>query len=168
MWTSLMRIPTPWSEKLPPVTGLIEYTLPPTGHRSLSGEAHAAQATVVDVTRGQAAEHIPVGVLPWGLGIIPYGAKAYVTKGFSGTVSILDLSTQTKIKDLEIAGLPVDASVHPQRHLTIVSNKRQGVAHLIDTDRDVGLRDIPIGKEVHGVRFSLNGHAAYVSNTLDN
>jgi len=131
-------------------------------------ESHAADAAIVDIAQGKTIAHIPTGVVPLGAGVTPDGKKAYIGNGISGTVSVLDLTTMKKIKDLTVGGLPVQTPVNARYNFVVVPNKGLGVTHIIDTFRDMVIRDIPTAHGSHGADFSPDGRYAYVTNTFDN
>ncbi len=129
-------------------------------------ESHAADAAVVDIAQGKTIAHIPTGVVPLGAGVTPNGKKAYIGNGISGTVSVLDLTTMKKIKDITVGGLPVQTPVNGRYNYVVVANKGRGMAHIIDTFRDIVIRDIPTAHGAHGVDYSNDGRYAYVTNTF--
>ena len=49
---------------------------------------------------------IPVGQRPWNMALTPDGRKLYVANGRSGSVSVIDTQSNTKLRDIEVGKLP--------------------------------------------------------------
>jgi len=53
-----------------------------------------------------------VGQRPWNMALTPDGTKLYVANGRSNSVSVIDTSTNRKLKDIPVGELPWGVFIH--------------------------------------------------------
>jgi DNA-binding beta-propeller fold protein YncE len=83
----------------------------------------ADRAAVVDLP-SKRVRYVPVGSYPYGAAILPDQKTGLVTNEAAGTVSVINLQTAQKVKDIQVAG----ALSHPEAVITDVAGKRGYVA----------------------------------------
>src|SRR4051794_14376848 len=73
------------------------------GHTLVAALNLADRAAIVD-TRSQAVAYVTVGSYPYGAAITRDGKRALVGNEADGTVSVIDLATKKKVKDIAVGG----------------------------------------------------------------
>ena len=61
---------------------------------------------MIDTATNTIVATIPVGQRPWNMAITPDGRKLYVANGRSGSVSVIDTQSNTKLRDVAVEKLP--------------------------------------------------------------
>jgi YVTN family beta-propeller protein len=111
---------------------------------------------------------IPVGMNPSFVAASPNGAFLYVTNRTSHTVSVIETSTRTVIRNPITFGYgPFGVAMTPSGGHVYVSNVRyygSGVVSVIDTTLNSVATTIPFSKSVGGVAVAPGGGQVYVTN----
>jgi DNA-binding beta-propeller fold protein YncE len=118
----------------------------PNGRALLVALGLADRAAVVD-TRTKAVRYVATGSHPFGAAILPDGRTGLISNRGPGTVSVIDLRTATKVKDIEAGphlshpeAIALDA---PRRRAYVPLTNADAVA-VIDTRRLVLERRLPV------------------------
>jgi YVTN family beta-propeller protein len=101
----------------------------PDGSRLLVPLNLADQAAVVDVASG-VVRYVKTGNYPYGAAILPDGRTGLVSNETSGTVSVIDLATATKVRDV-VVGPPLS---HPEG-IVVDARGRHAYVALANADR---------------------------------
>lgn len=80
------------------------------------------QLTRFDLANPATHIQIPVGSLPSGLALNPAGTLAYVANQGSGTIGVVNLSTNSQIAAIPISGYPLDVAVMPNGSKVYATN----------------------------------------------
>ena len=83
---------------------------------------------------------------------------------------VLDLNTSKAIKEIELIGNPVFASVSPDKSTLIVnySGDKEDFISVVDLKSFTKTKDINVAKRVMHLRFSQDGKKAFVTSYFDN
>ncbi len=127
-------------------------------------------------------------VTNWGGRIPKSGDKTGVTAGSdavidpktgigsSGTISVIDLESRKKIKEIEVALLPCNMVLSNDASLLYVANANSDVISVIDTKEDTVLKSIetkpiselPFGSAPNALVLDPSGKLLYVANGANN
>ncbi len=157
---------------------------------------------VVNLASGQVESEIPVGIAPYT--VLLAGAKAYVsnwagrrptdadttgpTSGSrtvvdpktgivsTGTISVVDLSLRTTIKEIDVDLHPSEMAMSPDGSRLYVANANSDTVSVIDTATDtridtLGVKpmdDLPFGSAPNALAISRDGKSLYVANGANN
>ncbi|MCQ3937880.1 MAG: hypothetical protein DPW18_12640 [Chloroflexi bacterium] len=104
---------------------------------------------------------IQVGEEPRSVVITPNKAFAYVTNQISGTVSVIDLASQSKVADIPVGAEPYGIALTPDGSRAYVANSASNTVSIIDTASNsvVGTINIP-GVQPRGVAITNNNGGA--------
>jgi YVTN family beta-propeller protein len=117
------------------------------------------------------------GRAPRALAVTPDGTKAYTANQLDGTVSVVDLVTQTKLADLPVGPSaraipyrPLDIAIDPEGRHVFVANVASGTLMVIDVATDSVAGQIPVSKGCRRIAFHFAGGARriYVTNDVLN
>ena len=136
------------------------------------------------------------GTLPIASGINPDSTKYYVSNYLGHSISVIDMATGNKIKDIPlldptptgnydvatgpkpgapIGGLPIQTPVSPDGRFVITGNTLTGTITIIDTAADGGkgalVASVACDPGCHGVNFGAKkggGYYAYVTSKFSN
>lgn len=88
----------------------------------------------------------------------------------SDKLLVLDLKTIKPIKEIDLIGRPVFATVSPDKKTVVVSysGNQEDFISIIDTDKLARLIDIKAGQRIMHFRFSLDGNYFYTSSYFEN
>jgi YVTN family beta-propeller protein len=111
---------------------------------------------------------IPVGNRPAFVAVSPNGAFVYVTNLSSQTVSVIDASTRTVIRNPITFGRPFALAVTPDGGHVYVTKYLQGNVSVIDTAINAVVATIPVGDFPWGVAVHSAGTRVYVTNLFSN
>lgn len=107
---------------------------------------------------------IPVGNGPEGVAITPDGTKAYVCNTEDGTVTPIDLTTQTPGDPIDLAtSTPSLIAITPDGAKAYVTNA-DGHLSVIDTGTDTVSATISVSSSLYGIAITPDGKTVYVSN----
>ena len=109
---------------------------------------------------------IPVGNSPLAVAVSPDGAFVYVTNHSSQTVSVIDASTRTVIRNPITFGRPFGVAVTPDGGHVYVSQRDK--VSVIDTTINAVVATIPVGNTPIGVAMNPVAPRAYVTNHSSN
>jgi YVTN family beta-propeller protein len=142
--TQVVRFLRSIDDATPPFLGFKEaqfsssLALTPDGTRLLA--ANIAVPTVSHFTVGSStltkAGEIGVGSEPTSIAVNPAGTRAYVTNRGSGTVSVLDLATNTRRVDITVGTEPCGCALTPTGRFLYVANAMSNDVSVIDTERE--------------------------------
>lgn len=93
---------------------------------------------------------------------------AYITNNYANTVSIIDLSTNTVVKTLNVGNWPVTAAINPTNNQVYITNSASQSVSVINTVSNTVKTTINVGSYPFGVYVSRDGSRAYVANYNDN
>jgi YVTN family beta-propeller protein len=96
--------------------------------------------------------------------------------GSSGTISIIDLESRNKIKEIEVGLLPCNMVLSNDASLLYVANANSDVISVIDTKEDTVLKSIetkpiselPFGSAPNALVIDPSGKSLYVANGANN
>jgi DNA-binding beta-propeller fold protein YncE len=133
------------------------------------------------------------GVLPIATGMMPDSSKYYVSNFLSNTISVIDIASGTKIKDIDLlanynpisgaatdtsgdgfpdlGALPIQTPVSPNGKYVVTANTLTATITIIDTDDDTLVKALECDAGCHGVQFgakSGGGYYAYVTSKFAN
>jgi YVTN family beta-propeller protein len=92
---------------------------------------------------------------------------AFVANSGSGTVSVIDTTTNAVVANVAVGGEPVDVAVTPDGTRAYVADKGTDTVVAIDTGSGSVVARIAVGKEPDGIAIAPGGQYAYVSNFAD-
>lgn len=121
---------------------------PPTGERQ--------QRQTSMIATGQKGSHMLV--------VTPDKSRAFVTNMQSGTVSVLDLASMTKIADLPAGTEPEGLAITPDGKSVWVADRRGDMLRVFDTGSLEEISTIKTGPFPIRVAISPNGKTAVTSN----
>lgn len=157
----LLPVPPPADaappQSFPPTTKQVSWpdrlAVSPDGSRLLVPLNLADRAAVVDVTGG-AVRYVKTGNYPYGAAILPDGRTGLVTNETSGTVSVVDLATATKVRDV-VVGPPLS---HPEG-IAVDARGRHAYVALANADRvaDIDLRTMTLSRLLSTARAAGDG-----------
>jgi YVTN family beta-propeller protein len=143
-------------------------------------------ATIYDMMENKILAKVKTGHSPIAIGMTPDGSKSYVADFFDSTVSVIDTTTATLIKTINllenydpisgnvsgpIGFLPIQTPVSPDGQYLVTANTGSGTITIIDTETDELVKDLPCSAGCHGVNFGAKkdgGYYAYVSSSFSN
>ncbi|HEU5462284.1 MAG TPA: beta-propeller fold lactonase family protein [Nitrososphaeraceae archaeon] len=143
-------------------------------------------ATIYDMMEGNILGKVKTGHSPIAIGMTPDGSKSYVADLFDSTISVVDTTTATLIKTINllenydpISGnvsgplgfLPIQTPVSPDGQYMVTANTGSGTITIIDTETDELVKDLSCSAGCHGVNFGAKkngGYYAYVSSSFSN
>ena len=125
----------------------------------------------IDVaTRTVAAGPIDVGHsnLPRGIAVDPAGTFVYVANMDSGTVAVIDTSTNTVLSpQIAVGTSPHGIAVDPTGTWVYVTNEADDTVTVISTATKSVVATVAVGADPIGVAFNPSGTRAYVANNID-
>jgi YVTN family beta-propeller protein len=143
-------------------------------------------ATIYDMMESKILGKVKTGHSPIAIGMTPDGSKSYVADFFDSTVSVVDTTTATLIKTINllenydpisgnvsgpIGFLPIQTPVSPDGQYMVTANTGSGTITIIDTETDELVKDLSCSAGCHGVNFGAKkdgGYYAYVSSSFSN
>lgn len=167
------------------------------GKTMITPNSNTNDSTIFDFVTNLFKGKPKTGILPIASAINPDSTKAYVSNYLEHSISVIDLATGTKIKDIPlldptpgtgnydvangpkagapIGGLPIQTPVSPDGKFVITGNTLTGTITIIDTAADGGkgalVKMIPCDPGCHGVNFGAKkggGYYAYVTSKFSN
>jgi len=138
---------------------------------SQSAAAHTIYVTkvvgdvVVPIVGSAPQNAIGVGRLPLRIAITPDGKTAYVTNSLAGSVTPIDLNTNTAGPAISIGGQLQGVAITPDGRTAYVANgESPGAVTPIDTKTNTAGTAIQVGNEPRGIAITPDGGTAYVTN----
>jgi YVTN family beta-propeller protein len=112
---------------------------------------------------------IPVGDFPSFVAVTPNGAFLYVTNSSSDSVSVIDTSTRTVIRNpITFGDRPEGVAVTPNGARVYITNSSSNNVSVIDTATNAVITKVAVGNDPAGVAVTSAGGAAYVANQFSN
>lgn len=95
---------------------------------------------------------------------------AFVPMAAQRKILVIDLKQKIAIKEIDLKGEPVFASVSPDKKLIVVnySGENENYLSVINTDKKSIEHTFEAGKRVMHLRFSKNGEKLYVTSYFEN
>lgn len=165
------------------------------GETMVTPNSNTNDSTLFDFVTNLFRGKPKTGPLPIASAINPDSTKYYVSNYLGHSISVIDMATGNKIKDIPlldptpggnydvitgptgapIGGLPIQTPVSPDGKFVITGNTLTGTITIIDTAADGGkgalVKMIPCDPGCHGVNFGAKkggGYYAYVTSKFSN
>jgi YVTN family beta-propeller protein len=157
----------------------------------------------VDLREGKVVAQIPVGVAPFAVKVSADGGRAYVSNwggrhprsgektattsgtpavvgargvAASGTVSVVDLQTNTVVKEIEVGLHPSGLALHEAHRRLYVANANSDTVSVIDTEslqvvETISVRpdpSLPFGSMPNALALTPDGNTLFVANGGNN
>ncbi|MHB9098352.1 MAG: CFI-box-CTERM domain-containing protein, partial [Syntrophales bacterium] len=110
---------------------------------------------------------IRVGRNPYGIAVNPAGTFAYVTNFFDGTVSKIDLGTNTVAATIPVGSNPIGIVVSPDGSKIYAVNNSSGTVSVIGA-ADTTVATVAVGSNPFGIAVNPAGTFLYVANSGGN
>lgn len=127
--------------------------------------AHSCSASL-ELVQPQPSAIIPVGDDPRGIAISPAAAKAYVANKGAGTVTPIDLNTNTPGLPIPVGRDPEGIAFTPDGKKAYVVSTSQGWVVPVTVATNLPGVPIRVGDAPFDVAVAPDGKVAYVTNTL--
>ena len=108
---------------------------------------------------------VTVGTNPYGVAITPDGNYAYVTNYGSGTVSVIDISTNTVTTTVTVGTNPVGVAITPDGNYAYVTNNGSGTVSVIDTSLNTISTTVTVGSYPYAVAITPDSSYVYIANS---
>src|SRR5207302_2612658 len=112
----------------------------------------ADQAAVID-TKSGGIRYVKTGQFPYAAAILPNGSTGLVSNEGPGTVSVIDLRSATKIKDIQVAANishPEAITLDSRAHRAYVAIANEDQVAIIDTARMTLLKTLSVDRSSGG------------------
>ena len=106
---------------------------------------------------------IPVETSPIGVAYNAKNGDMYVTNFDSGTVSVIDSSTNTVTKTIPVGTLPRGVAYNGKNGDMYVANEGSGTVSVIDSSTNTVTKTIPVGTRPSGVAYNGENGDMYVA-----
>jgi len=184
--------PTPKdSLNLGPNTGPHGHHVTHDGKYVLTPNALAGSVSIAEIDSGQVTNIPNVGVIPiaiWGDATdTVYVANLLGTPPLLSTLSVIDLKSKKKIKDIDLAAdydpisgkttgeatglLPIQTPISPDGKYVVTANTLSATITIVDTKTQKVVKSLPCEPGCHGVNFGMKkggGYYAYVASKFAN
>ncbi|WP_197731161.1 multicopper oxidase domain-containing protein [Candidatus Nitrosocosmicus franklandus] len=148
-------------------------------------DALTGTTTIYDMMQDKIIGKVKTGVSPVAVGMIPDGSKSYVADFFDSTLSVINTTNASLIKQIDLLAnydpitgnttgptgfLPIQTPVSPDGQYMVTANTG-GTITILDTETDQIVKELPCDPGCHGVNFGAKkggGYYAYVSSTFSN
>ncbi len=123
-------------------------TVTPDGHKLLVVLNQADKVAIVDLTQPvPTTQLVNVGKVPYDVAVERHGRDAYVSNELDGTVTVLDLATNTVVANIGVGGARGDLEAHPE---VMLADPQRDSVYVAVTNRDtVVALDTTIRKLAH-------------------
>ncbi|MDB4902642.1 MAG: beta-propeller fold lactonase family protein [Mucilaginibacter sp.] len=125
-----------------------------------SGTGNIAAFTAINT--GKSPVKATITVMP-----IPAVGYAYITNSGDGTVSVIDIATNTVVSTITVGSNPTGVSVSTDNNRVYVSNQNSNSVSAINTSTNKVISTIPVGTNPTGLVVSPDGSWVYVANLND-
>jgi YVTN family beta-propeller protein len=141
------------------------------GQRLLNVNPDANSVSVFDVTVNPPAKlaEIAVGTDPSSVAVHPNGVKAYVANSFSGSVSVLNLTTLTVTGTITVGAEPTGVALSPNGTRLYVANAASNSLTVVNTATDAVVATVDLsafGTSPRAVAVTNNGDANDTDETV--
>jgi DNA-binding beta-propeller fold protein YncE len=130
--------------------------------RTLLVPLNLADAAAVIDTRTQAVRYVSTGPFPYAAAILPGGHTGLVSNEGPGTVSVIDLATATKVKDIQVAanishpeaialdrrGQRAYVAIANEDQVVVIDTARMAVDKVLSVERPQGAGESPVALAV--------------------
>ena len=110
---------------------------------------------------------IPVGEFPQALIFNPSNNDTYVSNRDSGTVSVIDSTSNSVIKNITVGSSPGQLLFNPSNNNMYVANRDSGTVSVIDSTNNA-LENVVVGSEPVALEFNPSNNNIYVANVVSN
>jgi 6-phosphogluconolactonase (cycloisomerase 2 family) len=161
------------------------------GKTMVTPNEFTGDTSIYNFTTGKLQARIQAGDTSIATGMMPDSSKYYVANLLGNTISVIDMKTGTKIKDLNlledynpvtgispdgnghlvVGALPIQTPVSPDGHYMVTANTLSATITITDTRNDTVITTLFADPGAHGVQFGAKaggGYYAYVSNKFSN
>ena len=119
---------------------------------------------MIDIAKRAVTGTIAVGGRPFKVAVSPDGTQALVTNNASGTVSVIDTTTNTVVKTISVGAAAFGVAFHPNGTRGYVT--ANGNLVVIDMSTYGILARVGVGTYPVSVRVTPDGLRAFVANRL--
>lgn len=110
---------------------------------------------------------VPTGEFPTGITVSPDGQTIYVVNTGSGSVSVVDASTDCVIGTFAVGHRPYGIATTPDGGHAYVANGGDGTVSVIELPLGPIVGTIRVGNDPHGVCVTPDGQQVFVTNQSD-
>lgn len=121
--------------------------------RTLLVPLNLADAAAVINTRTHGVRYVPTGPFPYGAAILPGDRTGLVSNEGPGTVSVINLSTATKVKDIQVAANishPEAIALDSRRHRAYVAVANEDQVAVLNTSTMTLVRSLSVERPQGG------------------
>jgi YVTN family beta-propeller protein len=111
---------------------------------------------------------IKVGINPLGIGVNIVTNKIYITNIASNSISVIDGTTNTKIKDITVGESPIDIGINDVDNIVYVVNQGSNSVSVIDGTTNTKVKDILVGTFPIAIATLIYPDKLYVVNQGSN
>ncbi|RXA21923.1 PKD domain-containing protein [Methanosarcina sp. MSH10X1] len=106
------------------------------------------------------------GDQPFGVAVTPDGTRVYVTNEGSGTITVIDTTTNNVTALVDVKGVPRGITVSPDgtKAYVVTASGTRGTVSVIDTATNNVTATVKAGNDPQGVAVSPDGTEVYVAN----
>ena len=132
----------------------------------ISSQVFSFLKSLYDILNGDIVKTtVTVGSSPYGVAITPDGNYAYVTNHGSGTVSVIQISTNKVTSTVTVGSSPYGVAITPDGNYAYVANYGSGTVSVIQISTNTVTATITVGSNPIGVAITPDGTYAYVANS---
>ena len=124
--------------------------------------------TVIDADNASVSAKIATGRGHHELALSPDNRYAFVTNREAGTVSVVDIRTLGKLRDVATGGRPLSAAYSALAKALYVADEDRGGISVVDGERHEVVARIPGPPGMRAIRFTGDGRWAFAVNAIDN
>ncbi len=111
---------------------------------------------------------IPLEKDPVNVSINPLTNEAIAVNKKSGSVSVVDLNSQTVIYTIPVGKFPKGSALDSESNLALIANKHDDNVSIIDLNSYEVISNIDVGKHPEGIAVNPLTHTALIANHKDN
>ena len=131
----------------------------------ISSQVFSFLKSLYDILNGDIVKTtITVETGPIGVAITPDGSYAYVANYDSGTVSVIEISTNTVTTTVTVGTGPVGVAITPDGSYAYVANYGSGTVSVIQISTNTVTATVTVGSHPYGIAITPDGSYAYVAN----
>lgn len=156
------------------------------GHTMVTPNSNSNDSTFFNFITNLIFKKPATGALPIAAAMNPNSTKYYVSNYLGHSISVIDMATGNKIKDINllqnynpvsgaitgpVGGLPIQTPVSPDGKFVITGNTLTGTITIIDAVTDTLVKSLTCDPGCHGVNFGAKeggGYYAYVTSKFSN
>jgi YVTN family beta-propeller protein len=133
-----------------------------------SNNATESGVTVIDTTTLKVAARLSTGSGHHEIVLTPNDRSAFITNKESGTVSVVDGRSLTRVKDIEVGAMPVALAFSPLSQAVYVATESDGTVSAINSVRFEPLTKLPTAPGTRTVNISPDGRYGFAVNPTTN